>query len=489
MEASEGLPVTCAPELCQQLFHCPAEALPRSPRRVIAVGSGGRSGKTTRLLGPKALHSSWTVPLPTLSDGEEAVALLVAPKQRNAQQAFSIVKGIVHRSPTLKASLVGETKTTLTIRRPDNKLVRIEVGVANRGGQDARGYTLVFCGMDESSFFRSDDGYTVTDQDLFDAAIQRVVPGGQLWMVSTPWVEGAGILESFIASDWGRHKDALVAARVGTRTLNPTWDPDGSIEAAMRSTASGNDNADREILAIPLQKGSKAFFDPALIKAARLRLTPSKPVAEKGAGIDLGHTKDASALAIAQRHIDGYFSVIDLLEIKSSADQRPTDTYKLFAQRLKRNAITSVMADSHYKETLKEVLSDNRVSFMDAPPPDQVYIATRTLLQEGRLNLGSLSIQQQEELEDQLVTIMSKPMDGGKLKISAPRRKLSDIMDGKASGGSHADTVSALVLALWRAGANDASNYVPIKKRLNMSSNRSGGSLYGGEDLGSIRYS
>jgi hypothetical protein len=78
-DASEGRPVYSA--LCPKLFGCSNDNLPRCARRVVCVRAGGRGGKTSRLLAPKALHAALTVPLPTLAVGEHAVSLLVAPRE------------------------------------------------------------------------------------------------------------------------------------------------------------------------------------------------------------------------------------------------------------------------------------------------------------------------------------------------------------------------------------------------------------------------
>ena len=459
VDASEGREVELDDAACRRIFRCARIGLPREPRRLVVVGAGGRGGKTSRLLAPKAVHAAWTVPLPTLADGEVAVSLLIAPKRRLAKQGFAMVKGIIARSPVLRAAVVDETKgamLSITLQRPDGTRVRIEVGSADRGGQDARAYTLVFCGFDEAAFFYADDGYTVTDAEIFDAAFQRIVPGGQLWIVSTPWIEGVGIMETYIASDWGTHVNALVAARIGTRELNPTWDPDGEIERAIRARPGGDEIADREILAIPLAKGSSSFFDPAAIKAAIERMPPDTKAIGAGAGADFGHTSDASALGIANRYAGNVFAALVAAEIPSVSGQLPSATYASFADMLTARGLKSFAADGHYKETVREAFAKRGVQYVEAPEGNDgktiTYIHARDALVEGRLCLGALPPADRARLAAQMRGVISKPMEGGRLKLTFPRRKLADVLKGTASGG-HGDSVSALVLALWRTGA------------------------------------
>jgi hypothetical protein len=463
VDASEGTEVELDDAACRRIFRCARLELPRVARRLVVVGAGGRGGKTSRLLAPKAIHAAWTVPLPTLAAGEVAVSLLIAPKRRLARQGFAMVKGIIARSPVLSAAVVDETRgamLSITLQRPDGTRVRIEVGSADRGGQDARAYTLVFCGMDEAAFFYADDSYTATDADIFDAAFQRIVPGGQLWIVSTPWIDGVGVMEAYIASDWGTHVNALVAARIGTRELNPTWDPDGEIERAIRARPGGDEIADREILAIPLAKGSSSFFDPAAIKAALERMPPESKAIGSGAGADFGHTSDASALAIVNRYIGDVFAALVASEIASSSGQLPSATYTSFADVLTARAVKSFAADGHYKETVREAFAKRGITYVEAPEGNEgkaiTYLHTRDALVEGRLCLGTLPPAERARLAAQMRGVISKPMEGGRFKLTSPRRRLADVLKGTATGG-HGDSVSALVLALWRAGVGQAA--------------------------------
>lgn len=473
VDASEGTSVAWAPPaLVQALFACPAHALPSERRRVVAVSAGGRGGKTSRLLAPRAVYAAWSTPLrlpgapvdprwplaQEIAKGERPVALILASKKKLARQAFRLALGIVEGSPVLKRALVGEaTKTSFSLRRPDGIIVDIEIGVADAGGQNARSMTLVFCGLDEASFFRG-EGYAVNDEDVFSAAIQRVVPYGQIWIVSTPWIEGEGLLERFIADEWGRHVNALVVARAGTRMLNPTWDPDGSIERTERARPGGAENANREILAIPLPKGTKAFFGPADIKAALALAPPVEAVADKGAGADFGHAagRDNSGLAIGARYVSGYFAALRTREIKSTEDQKPSMTYKAFALDLAREEVDSCACDVHQKQSVKEEWDKHGVSFIDTASPERMYKGARDVFAERRLALGGLSEEERESLEDQLLSVVAKPKAAGGFTIGAPRRRVSELMGaaGVSGGGAgHADTVSALVAMLWRVGS------------------------------------
>jgi hypothetical protein len=315
LDALQCIPVTTIDEAtCWIVFGCALEDLPTKPLRLLVVRAGGRGGKTSRILAPLAIFFALTVPLPTLRKGEHAWSLMVAPDMTLAMQGLNFVRGYFEENPKLRALVVNGkrrskadseqqigTATCITIRRPtDNKLVDIRIGVASGGGKWGRGKTLCFAGFDEAAFFPSDEEKVVNDRELYRAIIQRVVPGGVVAMVSTPWIEGYGVFEEKF-TDWGAHKFAL-CAQGPTRLLNPTWDPDHTIENDLRR--SDPDNAAREIDAIPLPAGTKLFFPPDAITkstvSGRTENLPPVGATPHYGGADLGFRKNSSALALSR---------------------------------------------------------------------------------------------------------------------------------------------------------------------------------------------
>jgi hypothetical protein len=264
-DASQGIrPTTITTAECMAHFGCRRSGLPRKAPRTVGVRAGGRGGKTSRLLAPKALHAAWTVPLPTVRKREIASSLIVAPDRALGRQCLSFVKDYIEGSRILSAALEAETRDSVELRRPDGKRVRIEVLAATRGGRAVRGRTLVGAAMDEACFFFDEESGVVNDGDIYRAVLQRIVPGGQCWIVSTPWLADTGLLETIIGKNFGVHDRALVCT-AGTRALNPTWDPTGEIETDLRET--DPEAAMREIDGIPLSGGAGIFFDPGAIEA------------------------------------------------------------------------------------------------------------------------------------------------------------------------------------------------------------------------------
>ena len=479
VDASDGRPDLIPPDLCEQLFRCTPETMPTTPPRVIGIGAGGRAGKSSRLLAPKALHASLTVPLPTVLPGEVVVLPLLANNKTNAVGLLGYIKGFVASSPVLRAMEVRDGPPAedpedvgnagcVRLRRPtDGVIIEIAVRAAARAGGTVRGKTLPAFVLDEACFLYADDGHAVNDASLYDAANQRVVPGGQLWIASTPWIDGEGLLERLIAENWtsGRQgTTAVVAARVGTRVLNPTWDPDGSIERDMRAQDGGDVNADREILALPLPRGSRCYF-PAVDVDAAMDLVPPEgaPYVTIGAGADYAHSSDASGLGVAVRYEGGTFGALLVMEIASSPDQKPSDTYKTFARAALRLGVRSIAQDNVHRENVREAYAMEGVSFRDAAPKAELYPATLALLRERRLALGNLPEADRAKLRRQFGAITHVPLPGGGMRIVEPRQRAADAATGK--GTTHCDMLRALVTALWEVGAGRPETWAHPEER------------------------
>ena len=469
-DASEGRAVFLGEDLCITTFGCPANQLPKEQRRTVVVRAGGRGGKTSRLLAPKAIHAALTVPLPTLAPGEHARAVFIAPDLDTAGQALGYARGILGEHAKLRSFVIEAgpkrgtdepvgTAERVTIRRPhDGKLVDIRIGAATRGGKAVRGKTLVFVGMDEACFFYADDGYSVTDAQVYDAAIQRVVPGGQVWLVSTPWIEGYGVLEKRLAKDFGIHEKNLCA--VGpTRQLNPTWDPTGEIERDMREN--DPENAAREIDAVPLPGGTKLFFSEEVLRIAIVKdrtgnLEPNG--AQHFGGVDLGYRKNSSALALSR--VELHKVVLAYMKEHRPAKGeplRPSLVISEFADTCTKYSARTMAGDLHEAagrdEELRRVAAARAATGRHDPPPEYVelgqsqadiaarFTELRTMMSEGRAEIPN-----NPRLLGQMRLVVAKPTPGGGIQIVIPER-----------AGAHGDVLQAVVNCMTQARADVGS--------------------------------
>lgn len=426
--------------------------------KIISLSAGRRGGKTSNLLAPKCVHAAWTVPVPDLKKGERARAAIVAPILDQATAALNYCKGIIEGSPVLRAAVIKSNTKEIVLRRPDGNLVEIVVGAANHGGIVGRSRTLVFAGLDEAQFFRT-EGADVNDKDIFDAFMGtlRFVDGAQCWLVSTPWIEGDGLMEKFTEEYWGSPGGTiLVASRVSSYQLRGIVD-DGSV----RLDTDDDDTYEREVLAVPLPKGTSNFFDGKALLESLQVLPPETIPEDLGAGADVAYERDCSALVLAARYPGGIFVPLQVEERRPNRQdvKSASKTNRELAEIAVSRGIEGIMADAHCRPFVREHFEEVGAHFVDAPAGNSgkfnTYAALKRVIADKRFILGGLEPTIAKYLIAQLRQTVAKPMEAGGYKIITPRTKtaMSSARDGDSSG-SHGDVVSALVLAMWTVGSN-----------------------------------
>lgn len=465
-EASEGRAPTRIDEAtCQRIFRCSRTALATGviPQTMI-LGAGRGGGKTSALLAPKAVHAAWTVPCPFARPGQELAAVLMAPTLYQAEEGFRYVKGLVEASPVLSRCEVDRSEARglqfIALRRPDGLVVRVEVKAASAKGQGTRAPTLVFFGADEAAFFADESGAR-NDRAQYEAALGsfRNNPAVQAWLVSSPWVEGEGLMEELIRDYWGSPSQTfLVAARVSTYDLKGLRD-DGSERPRF---GRDEDAYRREILAIPLPAGSTSFFNGQAVARALARIVGGIVLAS-GAGGDIGLVRDLSASAVMRRHARGLFSVTrgGLVAVDARSDGlRASEVADRLAAPLRAAGITSLCVDGHAFAAMSEHWEQAGVYPAQCPVTPEFKIeswtALRDLIDEDRLGLGELDPEVREWLALQFRQVAAKRTAGRKTEILIPRQTARQEAQAAARGmlrRGHADAVAAMVLAATEVGS------------------------------------
>jgi hypothetical protein len=455
VDAIDGTPITTlTEEQHQRIFGCPLGALTLRRARKYLLSAGGRSGKTSRFLACVAVYCAWTTPLPNLAPKEGAFAFFSAPTKEVAVRIIRFIEGIFATSPVLSRFGTASTESAKLIR-PDSK--KIVFRVSAKGKLSGRGGTCVFYGVDESEFFLDSASFDLDEQ--IKGAEQRVVPGGMVGIVSTPFIEGEGEMQRTLQRERGQHRGALCMEQVSTRELNTTWDPTGEVEADMLAKPGGEANVQREIYAVPFPKGTKRFFNAAKLFAASKRLSNRalKPAAV-GAGSDLGFRRDGCALVIANRYVDNLIG-IPRMQVFRPVDGPlvPSQVCTELAATAREYRAAAVGADGVYVETYREHLGKAGLALLDAPTGREgkvgMFLAASQVLTDDRLCLGDLPDDEREDLVDQLGRITEKKLPGGGVEIIVPRRVVRTEADAAQATTDHCDGAAALVIALWACGA------------------------------------
>ncbi len=419
--------------------------VPVGARDVVAAVCGGRGGKSYVLVSLRLVWGMLVRDLSSLAPGQRAVALVVAPNEELRQEVVNYALGAFRSKSSLAEMLrlprgtkPDDIVSEFTIQRPDGHHVSFRGGVATAGGYGGRGKSLTDFAMDEAAFFR-DRSAKVNDQDIFNAASPRVLPGGQTIIASTPWAE-AGLLYETWRDNMGKPTTALVA-HAPTTTLNASeW----ARRLVERETQKAPENAEREFGAKFMTGGTTVFYSPTLIDAmvdetlsvdVPRECLPGERVA---AGGDLGFRSNSSALAITHETKAGDIVLGELVENipEPGSHLKPRVVLSGWAERLQHHRAGAVMADQHYIEVAREDLNELGLTVVDAPAtPDEVHVRCRQLMRAGKLKIPKHS-----RLIKQLKEVQGKPLPGGKMQIIMPRW----------AKGAHGDLAAAYVLGVWQ---------------------------------------
>ena len=196
---------------------------------LVVVIAGVRGGKSL-LAACAAVKGCLAADLSRLKLHEVPRFAIVAPTVDNAQATFRLLTGGVLASPRLSRLVVGEPTTdTLTLRRPDGRVVEIVVVAASRGAVTMRSRWLVGFVLDEVALFGSEPtGAVVNAEELLRGGETRLVPGAQGWLISSPFGP-QGLLYELYRDHFGKPGRVLVV-HAPTRAMNPTF-PAEQIEA------------------------------------------------------------------------------------------------------------------------------------------------------------------------------------------------------------------------------------------------------------------
>jgi hypothetical protein len=393
-----------------------------------------------------------TVDISKLSAREKALCPVIAPRLEEAQQVVRFSLGFAERCGLDITQRTAGGEQGFSIRRKNGQLVRIQARAATARGIAGRGYSIPGAILDEAAFFR-DALSKVNDIEIYSAIKPRLMKGGQIVLLSSPWSEG-GLLYDLWRRNYGKPVDALVAH--APTSLMRSDDPDRLVAIEADRTVDP-EKAAREYDACFMTANAKAFFDPRSIAAAFVDADVSrKEESTRAVGGDFAFRSNSSAFAAAQVSRDAErvsYEVFGLLEKKPVGEPLKPSVICAEASEFAKVAGTDeVVADGHHRESVAEHLWNNGVTHIIAPAGSvgktEVYQVARQLLHEGAVRIPN-NLPGAEKLKQQLRETTYRALAGGSVTIDHPLWRT----------GEHGDLVSALVLALWRCyrlGAPDA---------------------------------
>lgn len=427
-------------------------AIPNVAFRTHCWRLGRGSGKTTITMA-LGVWRAFTADLSGVGPGMVPAAVTVAPTLRAAQRALRVARELVRSVPALEKCIDRRSDSSegFELVRPDGRRVAIVAVAGSRGGASLRGFDVISFCLDEAEFMSSASDVAsgevhVSDRDLIAAVSARL--RGAAILISTPWPTPT-LTSELVDRNYGSPRDALVA--IGPSLLMRP-DDQNLADRVEIELARDPDTARREFFC-EVTAGSGAFFDSAEIAAC---IAEQAPVRTQGApcvaAMDLGFVKDASALAILERRPNGQLALVHLDQVKPTKGQPiiPSLLIARFAPMLRAHGCARVYGDTFNAEPVREELAKHGVRLIvvteSRATKAERYLALRAAITERRIILPN-----EPRLIAALKSIIAKPMPGGAISVSAPRR----------AGTGHADQVSALVLAVHAAHKGISSIKAP----------------------------
>jgi hypothetical protein len=434
-------------EAIERHFGCGRSRIGLVTPVVVAIIAGVRSGKSL-FAACAAVKSTCTADLDQLKKHEIPRFAIVAPTVDNANATFRLLVGHVQASPLLRGMMVGEpTADTLVLRRPtDGRIVEIVVVAAHRGAVTLRSRWLVGAVLDEVALFAAEtEGATVNAEELLRAAEPRLVKGGQVWLISSPFGP-SGLLWDIYRAHFGKPGRVLVV-HAPTQSMNPAF----PLEQIEELRATKPDVAAREFDAEWLEPDTAMYPHAQLDAARRSAPLEEAPIAGAAyyAGQDPASRANAYTLVIARAEVEKGETkrvVVAFCRQWVGSKKRPLDLDAVMneiAGICGRYRVRKVASDGYSADALKAIGRHYGLTIDDQQSTTaetyERFESARVLLAQDRIELPPDAV----FLAD-LKAVRKKAL-ANQIRIDLPR----------TSNGRHCDYAPAFALAV--AGAPRAT--------------------------------
>jgi len=225
--ASDGLPLGKLWEHDEVRAAFAGVAPPHSAPETLVILAAIRCAKSM-IAAAKAVQISQNVDLslPYLSEGDEIRIPIVSVDKDKARVVFSHMIGQLKASQALRSLLVGEpTSESFWLRHPSGRAIEVCVTPLAKQGQALVARWLPAVIFDEAPLMA---GVTDAKKNLTEAlgAIAgRVLPGGQVLMIGSPWAPFGPVFD-LVSAFWGKPSKEIVVVRAPGPAMNPVyWTP------------------------------------------------------------------------------------------------------------------------------------------------------------------------------------------------------------------------------------------------------------------------
>lgn len=399
------------------------------PARQICVVAGIRGGKTT-LAACAAVAGALRADLSSLRADETAAGLIVAPHADSAAETYRVLRELAEGHPSVRALLVGEPRASrLTLRRPsDGRRVELRVVAAGKGGLTLRSRWLTSVVLDEGAFFETSSTAAVTDRAQLDAVRHRVVPGAQIWLISSPYAAKGLLHDTWRTTAPGWH-----VVHAPSSALNPKyWTP----ERVARAVSEDYESASREVLAQFVDGATTLFSTAAVERAAKHPVSPPVPHRRYVAAMDPASRVNPWTAVVATRSATRYEIVAAREWVPKGADLDPDEVLADLASWLRPYGVTVVLTDQYGYASTAALARRHGLSLSLHTTTEKSAMQSHLWLRK-RLEADEVALPPVPELLADMQDVQRVLGSGGRARVEYQRR-----------GPRHADYVPAIVLGL-----------------------------------------
>ena len=404
------------------------------PHEVVIL-SGIRTAKSL-MAACAAFHVAVTCDVSMLRPGEVPRVPVVSLKKDLADVIMSHLVGSMKASPLLAKFLIGDPSGDgLMVRHPSGCPVEICVVAGARAGASLVARWTAGCVFDEFPRMVGEDEGVVNWDEQRRAVVHRILKGGQLWHIGSPWAPYGPAFE-LVTEHHGKPSSELVVFRAPAPAMNPVWwTPERIADARRKDPDAAKTDIDAEF-----RSPDEALFSSESIDAC-LRKTQLTIGREDGceyyAAMDPATRGNGWTLAVVTRRA-GKITIVAAREWIGSRDEPldPGDVLDEAADIVMGYGITTIHSDQVMGDALRKLANQRGITLAQwtysGLEKAKRYLGIRTQLEMRNVDMPNVP-----HLRTDLLHIRKRVTPEG-VRIVLPM----------TSDGRHCDWGPTLMLAL-----------------------------------------
>lgn len=198
---------------------------PQGKPREVYFMSGSRVGKTL-ITAAIVYKATQTVQVSHLGHGDEPRCPVISIDKDKANACYLHLVNNVKASALLAPSVAHEGRNELDspavwIKHPSGRKIQVCVAANKAAGNAVVAYWLSSVVFDEAPRMAGADAAVVNFADTRKNALSRILPGGQLIAIGSPWAPFGPMYEA-VQARWGKPGPDLVVIKARGRYVNPS---------------------------------------------------------------------------------------------------------------------------------------------------------------------------------------------------------------------------------------------------------------------------